>query len=196
VARSVSSAAKGARFNPHFHDFTVKHEGLYHVRLSIWSFTWDKKQILPADRQHVVQLRAGPRAKERYLGYFDVKSLEPTIIDTVVRLHPGEQFGYNGTTLRPLAPHRPPAAAPSGSAKAWPSIGWRSKVRCTTLGRWKVTAGCLATCRSTTWEPIRRFVRPITRCPRLGPGARTRHPEYDQEAGPLDRDDVAASGRR
>ena len=94
---------EGGEFAPHFHDFNVKHEGLYRVRLSVWSFTWDKKQILPADRQHVVQLRAGPRAKERYLGYFDVKSMEPTIIDTVVRLHPGEQLGYNGTTLKPLA---------------------------------------------------------------------------------------------
>lgn len=94
---------EGGEFQPHFHDFTARHEGLYRVRLSAWSFQWDKKKILPADRQHVIQLRAGPRAKERYLGYFDVKSLEPTIIDTVVRLHPGEQIGFNGTTLKPFA---------------------------------------------------------------------------------------------
>jgi mono/diheme cytochrome c family protein len=94
---------EGGEFNPHFHDFTAHAEGLYRIRLSLWSFTWNKKQILPADRQHVVQLRAGPKAKERYLGYFDVKSLEPTVIDTVVRLHPGEQIGYNGTSLRPFA---------------------------------------------------------------------------------------------
>lgn len=94
---------EGGEFRPHFHQFTVAAEGLYRVRLRLWSFTWNKGTIEPADRQHVVQLRAGPKANERYLGYFDVKSLEPTVIDTVVRLHPGELIGYNATTLRPLA---------------------------------------------------------------------------------------------
>ncbi|MBI1313341.1 DUF1592 domain-containing protein [bacterium] len=116
---------EGGENFPTFRNFSVKHEGLYHLRLSIWSFTWDKKQILPADRQHVVQLRAGPRGKERYLGYFDVKSLEPTIIDTVVRLHPGEQIGYCGTTLLPFAitgPGGRPAWVGPGLAIDWMEV--------------------------------------------------------------------------
>ena len=40
------------------------------------------KRIGPAEREHVVQLRAGPKGKERYLGYWDVESLRPTLVET------------------------------------------------------------------------------------------------------------------
>ena len=107
----------GIEFNPYFHDFLVAHAGRYKLRMQFWSFSWDRGVIGPAQRQHVVQLRAGPKGKERSLGYFDIKSLKPTVVETEAWLVPGDKIGFNGTTLLPLA-----LTGPGGRA-AWSGQG-------------------------------------------------------------------------
>jgi mono/diheme cytochrome c family protein len=92
----------GLTFNPGFNDFMVADAGMYRVRVSLWSFTWDRGNILPATKLHTVKLMTGPRGKERSLGYFDIQSLTPTVVETTVWLRPGDQIGYDAVTLLPL----------------------------------------------------------------------------------------------
>jgi hypothetical protein len=103
--------SEGLDFHPKFHDFTAPYAGMYRLRTCFWSFTWDKGEILPASRMHAVSLRAGPRAYERIVAYFDVPSLRPTENEVVVWLNPGDQIGFDAATLRAGNPTGPKGRA-------------------------------------------------------------------------------------
>src|SRR6185437_14867403 len=70
-------------FSPYFIEHVTIYPGLYRVKTSLFSFKWDKGQVLPARgteaaRLSVVQLTGDGRGGQHpsyVLGYFDAPSL-------------------------------------------------------------------------------------------------------------------------
>ncbi|MCA9248527.1 MAG: DUF1592 domain-containing protein [Planctomycetales bacterium] len=97
-------------FRPWFQGFAAIYPGQYRVRTSLWSYTWDKGQVLPARgteavRLSVVQLQGNGRGQDHpsyVLGYFDAPSLETESHEFVQWLNPGESIGYNVSSLAPV----------------------------------------------------------------------------------------------
>jgi len=85
-------------FHADFARFAPIQPGMYRVRLSIWSFFWDKGQVLPSPRTEVASLNASDRG---VLGYFDAPSLKPTEYEAVVWLNRGEDLVFNAASLVP-----------------------------------------------------------------------------------------------
>jgi hypothetical protein len=98
-------------FSPYFAAFVTTHPGRYHAKWSVWSFGWDKGQVLPARgteaaRLSVVQLTGDGRGGQHpsyVLGYFDAPSLQPTQHEVNVWLNYNEIFGFNAASLAPVA---------------------------------------------------------------------------------------------
>ncbi len=98
-------------FSPYFASFVTVNPGRYHAKWSVWSFGWDKGQVLPARgteaaRLSVVQLTGDGRGGQHpsyVLGYFDAPSLKPTEHDVDVWLNYNEIFGFNAASLAPVA---------------------------------------------------------------------------------------------
>src|SRR5262249_1670914 len=65
-----------AEFKPRF-PFSVVYAGRYRLRLSVWSFVWDKGAVKPSPRTEAAALIA----EGRTLGYFDAPSLKPTVTE-------------------------------------------------------------------------------------------------------------------
>ena len=71
--------------SPYFMEHVTIYPGRYRVRTSLWSFQWDKGEVLPArgteaGRLSVVQLTGDGRGGQHpsyVLGFFDAPSLEP-----------------------------------------------------------------------------------------------------------------------
>ncbi len=85
-----------SEFKPKF-PFTPLVAGKYKIRMSLWSFLWDKGEVKPSGRTEVGALVTSGRT----LGYFDAPSLEPTVTEIETWLDPHEQFHFNAASLAP-----------------------------------------------------------------------------------------------
>jgi hypothetical protein len=98
-------------FSPYFAAHVTTDPGLYRVRWSVWSFGWDKGEVLPARgteaaRLSVVQLTGDGRGGQHpsyVLDYFEAPSLRPTEHEVTVWLNHNEIFGFNTASLAPAA---------------------------------------------------------------------------------------------
>ena len=98
-------------FSPYFAAHVTIHPGRYRVRWSVWSFQWDKGEVLPARgieaaRLAVVQLTGDGRGGQHpsyVLGYFDAPSLKPTEHGMTVWMNHNEILGFNAASLAPVA---------------------------------------------------------------------------------------------
>jgi hypothetical protein len=88
--------AEEAEFKPSF-PFTPLVAGFYKIRMSLWSFLWDKGEVKPSARTEVGALIGSGRT----LGYFDAPSLQPTVSEIQVWLEPHEKFHFNPASLAP-----------------------------------------------------------------------------------------------
>ncbi|QOV88588.1 DUF1592 domain-containing protein [Humisphaera borealis] len=85
-------------FRPKFNPFIASYAGRYRLRISLWSFQYDKGQILPSLRTEQASLRAD----SRLIGYYDAPSLKPTVHEVEVWLNEGEEICYNAASLWPV----------------------------------------------------------------------------------------------
>jgi hypothetical protein len=98
-------------FTPYFIEFVAIYPGRYRVRLPLWSFQWDKGQVLPsrgteAARLSIVQLTGDGRGgghPSTVLGYYDAPSLQEKVHDFETWLNPREILGFNAASLAPGA---------------------------------------------------------------------------------------------
>ena len=97
--------------NYYFHGHTTIYPGRYRVRLSTWSFQWDKGTVLPARGTEVLRLAAvqltgdgrGGQHPNYTLGYFDAPSLKPTEHELEVWFNENEMPGCDVASLAPVA---------------------------------------------------------------------------------------------
>ncbi|MHA3771293.1 DUF1592 domain-containing protein [Verrucomicrobiota bacterium sgz303538] len=97
--------------SPYFIDHVTIYPGLYRVCTSLWSFQWDKGQVLPsrgteAARLSVVQVTGDGRGGQHpsyVLGYFDAPSIESREHALVTWLNHNELIGFNTASLAPVA---------------------------------------------------------------------------------------------
>jgi hypothetical protein len=97
--------------SPYFIEHVTIYPGRYRVRTSLWSFQWDKGQVLPARgteaaRLSVVQLTGDGRGGQHpsyVLGYFDAPSLESREHELITWLNHNEIIGFNTASLAPVA---------------------------------------------------------------------------------------------
>jgi Protein of unknown function (DUF1592)/Protein of unknown function (DUF1588)/Protein of unknown function (DUF1587)/Protein of unknown function (DUF1595)/Protein of unknown function (DUF1585)/Planctomycete cytochrome C len=97
--------------SPYFIDHVTIYPGSYRVRTSLWSFQWDKGQVLPARgteaaRLSVVQLTGDGRGGQHpsyVLGYYDAPSMQSTEHELVTWLNHNELIGFNTASLAPVA---------------------------------------------------------------------------------------------
>jgi hypothetical protein len=83
-------------FHPSFKP-KLDNAGLYKIRISLWSFQWDKGKVLPGQKTESASLQI---KNGRLLGYFDAPSFKPQVHEFVTRLHPGEEIRFNAASLR------------------------------------------------------------------------------------------------
>lgn len=90
-------------FKPRF-PFRVVDAGKYRLRMSVWSFLWDKGEVKPNSRTEAAALVA----EGRTLGYFDAPSLKPTVTEIEVWLNPmlapNDELLFNAASLWPAGP--------------------------------------------------------------------------------------------
>jgi hypothetical protein len=90
-------------FKPRF-PFRVIEAGRYKIRMSVWSFVWDKGQVKASPRTEAAALVA----EGRTLGYFDAPSLKPTVTEIEVWLNPmrspRDELLFNAASLWPAGP--------------------------------------------------------------------------------------------
>jgi len=97
--------------SPYFIEHVTIYPGRYRVRTSLWSFTWDKGQVLPgrgteAARLSVVQLTGDGRGGQHpsyVLGYFDAPSMDSQTHELITWLNHNELIGFNTASLAPVA---------------------------------------------------------------------------------------------
>jgi mono/diheme cytochrome c family protein len=82
-------------FQGRFDRFSPVYPGLYRLRVSLWSYAWDKGKVLPSPVTQAANLMVG----SRLLGYFDAPSLEPKVQEVVAWLNPGDQIKWNPASL-------------------------------------------------------------------------------------------------
>lgn len=70
-------------FRPTF-PYPIVYPGKYRIRMSVWSFRWDKGEVKPNSRTEAALLLS----EGRTLGYFDAPSLTPTVTEIEVWLNP------------------------------------------------------------------------------------------------------------
>jgi len=98
-------------FNPYFIEHVTIYPGRYRVRTSLWSFHWDKGEVLPARgteaaRLSVVQLNGDGRGGQHpsyVLGYYDAPSIESQEHELITWLNHNELIGFNAASLAPVA---------------------------------------------------------------------------------------------
>jgi mono/diheme cytochrome c family protein len=98
-------------FKPYFYEFSILYPGKYKLRTSLWSFQWDKGQVLPSRgtevaRLSVVQLQGDGRGGDHpsyVLGYYDAPSLQPTVHELETHLNFKDVIGFNTSSLAPVA---------------------------------------------------------------------------------------------
>ncbi|MFT5467223.1 MAG: hypothetical protein ACI8UO_002327 [Verrucomicrobiales bacterium] len=97
--------------SPYFMEHVTIYPGRYRVRTSLWSFQWDKGEVLPsrgteAARLSVVQLTGDGRGGQHpsyVLGFHDAPSLEAQEHELVTWLNHNELIGFNTSSLAPVA---------------------------------------------------------------------------------------------
>lgn len=97
--------------SPYFIDHVTIYPGLYRIRTSLFSFQWDRGEVLPARgteaaRLSVVQLTGDGRGGQHpssVLGYFDAPSLQSQEHQLVTWLNHNELIGFNTASLAPAA---------------------------------------------------------------------------------------------
>ena len=82
-------------FNPGFHQFSPLLPGRYKLRLSVWSFWWDKGEVKPSKRTQVV----GIRTARGLVGCFDAPSMESKVHEIEVWLEPNDLLLFNTDSL-------------------------------------------------------------------------------------------------
>jgi hypothetical protein len=90
-------AHEGMEFRPTFIHTKPYYAGFYKLRISLWSFHWDKGRVLPAKKVESGSLIV--KGTGRLLGYFDGPSLESKVHEVLVWLNPGEIIRFNAATL-------------------------------------------------------------------------------------------------
>jgi hypothetical protein len=98
-------------FHPYFNEFVAIYPGRYRLATSLWSFQWDKGQVLPsrgteAARLSIVQLVGDGRGgghPSTVLGYYDAPSIDEQKHTVVTWLNPRETIGFNTASLAPAA---------------------------------------------------------------------------------------------
>lgn len=120
--------------SPYFIDHVTIYPGRYRVRTSLWSFQWDKGEVLPARgteaaRLSIVQLTGDGRGGQHpsyVLGYFDAPSIESKTHEMTTWLNHNELIGFNTASLAPVANYsrkgRAMAFAGPGIACDWLDI--------------------------------------------------------------------------
>lgn len=84
------------------HDrFSALYPGRYKIRLSAWSFYWDKGKVGASPRPHAVRLNV--QRTGRLLGLFDAPSLTPTTHEIEIWLSRGESLQLTPASLWPKA---------------------------------------------------------------------------------------------
>jgi hypothetical protein len=90
-------------FKPRF-PFRVVEAGRYRIRMSVWSFLWDRGEVKPSPRTEAAALLA----EGRTLGYFDAPSLKPTVTEIEAWLNPmagpRDELLFNAASLWPAGP--------------------------------------------------------------------------------------------
>ena len=97
--------------SPYFKEYTAIYPGMYRVRISLWSFQWDKGVVLPARgteaaRLSVVQLTGDGRGGQHpsyVLGYYDAPSIDSREHELVTWMNRNEIIGFNTASLAPVA---------------------------------------------------------------------------------------------
>jgi hypothetical protein len=97
-------------FKPYFYDFAAIYSGRYRLRASLWSFQWDKGEVLPARgteaaRLDVVHLEGNGRGgghPSDVLGYLDAPSLKPQVHEFETWLNFKDTIGFNTASLAPV----------------------------------------------------------------------------------------------
>lgn len=97
--------------SPYFIEHVTVYPARYRVRTSLWSFGWDKGQVLPgrrteAARLSVVKLTGDGRGGQHpsyVLGYFDAPADQPQEHEVTVWLNHNELIGFNAASLAPVA---------------------------------------------------------------------------------------------
>ncbi len=97
--------------SPYFMEHVTIYPGRYRVRTSLWSFQWDKGEVLPARgteaaRLSVVQLTGDGRGGQHpsyVLGYYDAPSIDAQIHELTTWLNYNEIIGFNTASLAPVA---------------------------------------------------------------------------------------------
>ncbi len=97
--------------SPYFIEHVTIYPGRYRVRTSLWSFKWDKGEVLPsrgteAARLSVVQLTGDGRGGQHpsyVLGYYDAPSIESKEHELTTWLNHNEIIGFNVASLAPAA---------------------------------------------------------------------------------------------
>lgn len=96
-------------FYPYFFEFGAIYPGQYRLKTSLWSFTWDKGQVLPARQTEAVRLsfvhlqadgRHGGHPND-IIGYFDAPSLSEQVHELTVWLNRKDTIGFNAASLVP-----------------------------------------------------------------------------------------------
>jgi hypothetical protein len=98
-------------FYPYFGDFVAIYPAKYRLRTSLWSFKWDKGEVLPnrgteAARLSVVTMTGDFRGgghPSTVLAHFDAPSLKEQTHEVVTWLNPRETLGFNTASLAPAA---------------------------------------------------------------------------------------------
>lgn len=80
-----------------FNRFTARRTGRHRLRLSVWSFHWDRGTVGPAAAPEAVTLHAN----DRLLGTFDAPSLEPQTHTIDAWLNAGERILFTAATIPP-----------------------------------------------------------------------------------------------
>ena len=82
-------------FNPGFWRFSPVLPGRYRLRLSLWSFWWDKGAVLPSKRTQVAAVHTG----RGLVGHFDAPSLEPQVHEFEAWLEPNDALLFNTASM-------------------------------------------------------------------------------------------------
>lgn len=94
-------------FHPYFNEWVAVYPGRYKLTTSLWSFKWDKGQVLPsrgteAARLSIVQLVGDGRGgghPSTVLTYLDAPSINEKKHEVTAWLNPRETIGFNAASL-------------------------------------------------------------------------------------------------
>jgi len=101
---------QGESFKPYFDRFAALYPGRYNLRLSIWSFGWDKGKVIPARGTeaaslsivHISEDGRGLNHPDDILGYYDAPSLKPQVHEVTTWLNFKDLVGFNVASLAPV----------------------------------------------------------------------------------------------